>query len=60
MAAIVTILDYRSESFELFLIYKSYQWFIPGFKSAGLSDQEKKWKIDFQEAVRAAILDYQP
>ena len=34
---------------ELFLIYKSPQCFLPSFESIGLSVQEKKRKIDFQD-----------
>ena len=43
------ILDFRSAWFYLFLIYKSPKCFLPSFESTGLSVQEKKWKIDFQD-----------
>ena len=43
------ILDFLSKRFELFLIYKSLQCFLPSFESVGLSVQKKKRKIDFQE-----------
>ena len=33
----------------IFFIYKSSQCFLPSFKSLGLSVQEKKRKIDFQD-----------
>ena len=43
------ILDFWSEQFYLFLIYKSPRRLLPSFKSIGLSVQEKKRKIDFQD-----------
>ena len=46
MAAIV---DFQSARFWLFLIYKSPQCFLPSFESTGLSVQEKKRKINFQD-----------
>ena len=52
MAAMATILDFRSERFELFVIYKSPWWFLPSYKSIGPSVQEKKWKMDFQDGRR--------
>ena len=47
MAAMAAIINYQSERFLLFLIYKSPQYFSPSFESTGLSVQEKKLKIDF-------------
>ena len=43
-----------------FFIYKSPQYFLPSFKSTGLSVHEKKQKIHFfKMAAMAAILDFQ-
>ena len=42
----------------LFLLYKSSQYFLPNFKSTGLSVQEKKRKKIFEIAAMAAILDF--
>ena len=50
------ILDFRLERFELFLIYKSPQCFLPSFESIGLLVQEKKWKIDFQDGCHLGFL----
>ena len=41
------MLDVWSEQFWLFLVYMSH--ILPSFKSIGLSVQEKKRKLDFQE-----------
>ena len=50
MAAIAAIWDFQSQRFELFLIYKSPPCFLATFESIfGLSVQEKKRKIDFQD-----------
>ena len=49
MAAMDPIWDFLSEWFELFFIYKSPRCFLPSFESIGLSVQEKKRKIDFQD-----------
>ena len=49
MAALAAILDFRSARFQLFLIYKSPQCFLPGLESIGFWVQEKKRKIDFQD-----------
>ena len=43
------ILDFLSARFYLFLIYKSPQCFLACLQSIGLSVQEKKRKIDFQD-----------
>ena len=47
--AIAAILDFRSEQFQLLLIYKLPWCFLPSFKSTGLLVQEEKWKMDFQD-----------
>ena len=49
MAAMAAILDFRSALFYLFLIYKSPRCFLASLESIGLSVQEKKRKIDFQD-----------
>ena len=49
MAARVTILDFWSEWLKLLLIYKSPLYFLSNFESMGLSIQEKKFRIDFQD-----------
>ena len=49
MAAMAAIWDFLSQRFELFLMYKSPQCFLPSFESIGLSVQKKKGKIDFQD-----------
>ena len=62
MAAMAAIMGFQLERFYLFfLIYKSPLYFLPSFKSIGLSVQKKKRKIDFQDVrhVAAAILDFQ-
>ena len=43
------ILDFQLARFLLFLIYKSPQCFLASLESTGLSVQEKKQKIDFQD-----------
>ena len=43
---------------DLFLIYKSPQWFLPSFKSIGLSVLEKKQKIDFQDGRHGGHLGF--
>ena len=43
------MLDFQSARFLLFLIYKSPQCFLASLESIGLSAQEKKQKIDFQD-----------
>ena len=49
------ILGFRSERFNLFLIYKSPECFLSSFESVGLSVQEKNRIIVFK---MAAILDF--
>ena len=43
-----TILDFQTEWFYSFLIYKSPPYLLPNFESIGLSVQENKFKTDFQ------------
>ena len=52
----VAILDFLSETFQLFLIFKSPWCFLPNIKSIGLSVQEKKWRIDFQDGGHGSHL----
>ena len=40
------------------LIYESPQCFLPSFESTGLSVQEKKRKIDFQDGCHGGHLVY--
>ena len=49
MAAMAAILDFRLARFYLFLIYKSPRCFLASLESIGLSVQEKKRKIDFED-----------
>ena len=58
MAIIAAILDFRSARFYLFLIHKSPQYFLPSFESIGLSVQEKKRKIDFQDGCHGSHLGF--
>ena len=58
MAAMAAILDLQSARFSLFLIYKSLQCFLPSFESTGLSVQEKKRKIDFQDGGHGGHLGF--
>ena len=43
------ILDFRSAQFLLFLIYKTPRCFLVSLELNGLSVQEKKRKLDFQD-----------
>ena len=52
------ILDFGSKLFKLFQIYKSPQCFLPSFESNGLSVQEKKRKIDFQDGCHYGHLGF--
>ena len=52
------ILDFRSARFQLFLIYKSPQCFLPGLESIGFWVQEKKRKIDFQDGCHGGHLGF--
>ena len=58
MAAMAAILDFRSAPFQLFLIYKSPWWFLASLESTGLSVQEKKRKIDFQDGGQRGHLGF--
>ena len=53
-----TILDFQSEQFYLFLIYKSPRCFLASLESFGLSVQEKKQKIDFQNGCHGGHLGF--
>ena len=56
MAAMAAILDFQSAQFKLFLIYKSPRCFLASLESTGLSVQEKKRKIDFQDGGHLGFL----
>ena len=58
MAAMAAILDFWSAWFLLFLIYKSTQCFLASLESTGLSVQEKKGKIDFQDGGHGGHLGF--
>ena len=55
MAAIL-VSDQKDVSF--FLIYKLPRCFLPSFKSIGLSVQEKKRKLDFQDGDHGGLLGF--
>ena len=52
------ILDFRSARFWLFLIYKSPRCFLASLESTGLSVQEKKRKLDFQDGRHGGQLGF--
>ena len=52
------ILDFWSAWFWLFLIYKSPRCFLASLESIGLSVQEKKQKIDFQDGSHGGHLGF--
>ena len=58
MAAMVAILDFQSARFSLFLIYKSSKCFLVSLEAIGLSVQEKKRKIDFQDGGHGGHLGF--
>ena len=58
MAAMAVILDFRLAQFELFLIYKTPRCFLASLESIGLSVQEKKRKIDFQDGSHGGHLGF--
>ena len=58
MAAMAAILDFRSAQFWLFFIYKSPRCFLASLESIGLSVQEKKRKIDFQDGGHGGHLGF--
>ena len=46
------------DDFSYFFIYKSPRCFLPSFKSIGLSVQEKKRKIHFQDGHHGGYLEF--
>ena len=52
------ILDFRSAQFYLFFTYKSPRFFLATLESIGLSVQEKKRKIDFQDGCHGGHLGF--
>ena len=59
MAEVAASLDLGSEQLSNFIfIFKSPRCFLPSFKSIGLSVQEKKRKIDFQEGGHGGQLGF--
>ena len=58
MAATAAILDFWPEQLSFFLIYKSPRCFLPSFESIGLSVQEKKQKLDFQDSCHGGHLRF--
>ena len=58
MAAMVAILDFQSARFSLLLIYKSPRCFPASLEAIGLSVQEKKRKIDFQDGGHGGHLGF--
>ena len=58
MAAMAAILDFQSARFSLFLIYKSPRCFLASLEANGLSVQEKKRKIDFQDGGHGSHLGF--
>ena len=58
MAAMAAILDIGLARFQLFLIYKSPQCLLQSLESIGLSVQEKKLNIDFQDGGHGGHLGF--
>ena len=58
MAAMAAILDFLSARLQLFLIYMSPGCFQVSLESIGLSVQEKKRKIDFQDGGHGGHLGF--
>ena len=58
MAAMAAILDFQSARFSLYLIYKLPQCFLACLEATGLSVQEKKRKIDFQDGGHGGHLGF--
>ena len=58
MATVAASLDFQSELFKLFSINKSPWYFLSSFRSIGLSVQEKKSKIDFQDGGHDSHLGF--
>ena len=52
------ILDFRSAQFKLFFIYNAPWCFLASLESIGLSVQEKKRKIDFQDGGHGGHLGF--
>ena len=57
MAAMAAILDFQLEQF-YFFYYKLPRCFLPSFESIGLSVQEKKRKINFQDSRHGGHLRF--
>ena len=57
MAAMVASLDFQSELLLLLLSYKLPRYFLPSFRSIGLSVQEN-FKIDFQDGNNGGHLGF--
>ena len=51
-------MDFRSERFYLVLIYKSPQCCLPSLKTIGISVQEKKFKIYYQDGGHGGHLEF--
>ena len=58
MAAMTAILDFQSAQFSLLFIYKSPRCFLASLEAIGLSVQEKKRKIDFQDGGHGGHLGF--
>ena len=58
MAVMEAILDFQLARFYLFLMYKSSRCFLPSLESIGLSTQEKKRKIAFQDGCHGGHLGF--
>ena len=58
MAAMAAILDFQSAQFLLVLIYKSPRCFLASLEAIGLTVQEKKRKIDFQDGSHGGHLGF--
>ena len=51
-------MDIRSARFYIFLIYKSSRCFLASLESIGLSVQERRQKIDFQDGCHGGHLGF--
>ena len=58
MAAMAVILNFPSEQFYLFFMYKSHRSFLQSFMSVSFSFQEKKRKIDFYDGGHGGHLGF--
>ena len=58
MAVMEAILDFQLARFELFLMYKSSRCFLASLESIGISVQEKKRKIAFQDGCHGGHLGF--